>query len=354
MGKKEKGSSGKKHPVLKAFLIILLILLLLLAAAVWFIWSKLDLLQYDIGVVETAGIKETSGATEPEPEPEEEQELVIDISGLELMETAPAISEGEIVGDDQIFNILILGTDERTKDFSTNARSDCMILASINMKDNSIKLISMERGMGVPVLEGQYKGKYDWMTHMFRYGGADLVMKTVEHCFKVEVDHYVRFNFTAVTEVVDAVGGIDVELSSAEANKLSYMQEGIHTGVSHLYGEAALKFARLRSIDSDWQRVKRQRKVIIGVVDALKGSNLKELNSFVDSVLPLIQTNLTKLEIAELMLYAPNLLNASFDQMTIPKSGTYGGMKGMGGRSLYAVDFDANAEILHEFIYGEE
>lgn len=349
MGPYSKNESKKKHTFLKLILIILLVLVLLIGAVVGFIWSKLDLLQYDDGTMETIASDETV----PETEPEEEKEIV-DISGLDMVEDVPAVSGREVAAEDNVFNILILGTDERSTGYSTNARSDSMILASIDKKNNTIKLVSLERGMGVPVLEGQYQGQYDWLTHMFRYGGADLVMKTVEHCFKVEVDHYVRFNFNAVTQVVDAVGGIDVELSSAEAYKISYVQPGVTAGWNHLNGEGALKYARLRSIDSDWQRVKRQRKVIIGVVDALKGSSLAELNDFANEVLPLIQTNLTKLEIAELMIYAPNLLNATFEQMTLPQSGTYGGMRGMGGRSLYAVDFEANAEILYEFLYGEE
>lgn len=347
MGKYSKNSGKKKHPILKGFLILLLILFLLAAGAVGIIWMKMDLIQYDDLSSETP--QETQAV---EIEEEEEVADFIDISGLEMMETAPEISDGEVNSEDHIVNILILGTDERSKDFSTNARSDCMILASIDKKANTVKLVSLERGMGVPVLEGQYQGKYDWLTHMFRYGGADLVMKTVEHCFKVEVDHYVRFNFTAVESIVDVVGGIDMELTSAEANVIRNVQSDVKKGMNHLYGPAALAFSRLRSIDSDWQRVGRQRKVIIAVVNELKGSNLTQLNDFVNTVLPMIRTNLTKMEIAELMIYAPNLLSATFEQMTIPKSGTYGGMRGMGGRSLYAVDFDANAKILSEFLYG--
>ena len=215
----------------------------------------------------------------------------------------------------------------------------------------------------LPVLEGQYEGQYDWLTHIFRYGGADLLVKTVEHCFKVEIDHYVRFNFTSVTSVVDAVGGVEVELTQSEVNYLGLFsdtnsstgaQAPLKVGTNRLDGGNALAYARLRAIDSDWRRVERQRKVILGVVNALKGSSLTELNSLMDTVLPMIQTNLTKLEIAELLLRAPNLLTAEFDQMTIPQSGTYGGMKGMGGRSLFAVDFEINSQILHEFLYGAE
>ena len=81
--------------------------------------------------------------------------------------------------------------------------------------------------------------------------------------------------------------------------------------------------------------------------------NLLELNSMLDTVLPLIQTNLTTTDILGLITYAPAVLGQEFDQMTIPVQGTYGSMKGLGGRNLYAVDFQTNSEILHEFLYGE-
>lgn len=355
-----KSNKKRKHPLQTCLLILLLILMVLVFAATAYTWSKLDMLQYDDTLLE-----QTYPVSEAEADVSETEDIenIVNISGLELVETVPEISDAEIIKKDDVTNILIIGTDERTKDFSTNARSDCMIVVSIERTNNTVKLVSLERGMGVPVLKGKYEGQYDWLTHIFRYGGASLLMETVEHCFKIELDHYVRFNFRSVTSVVDAVGGVEVELTSSEAWYLGLFcqdysttgnQAPLKTGVNLLDGGNSLAYARLREIDSDWQRVQRQRKVILGVVDALKGSSLIELNHLLDEVLPLIQTNLTKLEIAELMLYAPNLLNATFDQMTIPKSGTYGGMRGMGGRSLFAVDFETNAQILQEFLYGTE
>ena len=162
--------------------------------------------------------------------------------------------------------------------------------------------------------------------------------------------------------VVDAIGGIHVDLSGAEANYMNnfyakegkYHLTGMQEGMNYLDGSGALKFARLRSIDSDWQRVGRQRRVILAAVEALKGASLKQLNDLLDTTLPLIQTDMSMLEIAEMMLYAPTFLTSEFDQMTIPKEGTYGGMTGMQGRGLFAVDFEVNSQILKEFLYGTD
>lgn len=352
----------KVKTILKVFLLIVLIVLLAVLSVVAFITSKLDLIQY-ADEVDTSVYRSVTLPEATEADPEEENELYIDIEGLEIVETMPAIPEGEVQQEKDVFNILILGTDERTKEFNVNARSDAMILMSIDKKANTVKLVSLERGMGVPILEGQYAGNYDILTHIFRYGGADLVVKTVREVLKVDVDHYVRFNFNAVTQIVDMLGGVDIELSAAEAAALNGgiqkhattdTQKTLAEGMNHMDGGVTLAYARLRRIDSDWQRIGRQRKVIIAAVQALKGSTLTELNDLVDEALPMVQTNLSKLEIAELMLYAPKLLGATFDQMTIPQQGTYGGATGLNGQGMFAPDYELNSQILKEFLYGTE
>lgn len=247
-----------------------------------------------------------------------------------------------------VTNILVIGTDERSDSFSTNARSDCMILVSIDMGAQTVKLVSFERGMGVPVLAGKHEGQWDWLTHIFRYGGAQLLMQTLEHCFDVDIDHYVRVNFQTVTNAVDAIGGVKLELTEAEAD---YFGKG-SSGVYHLNGEEALEFARLRQIDSDWRRIERQRRVIIAAAGRLKNVGLTELKALAKNVLPLIQTNLSAMEIGQLVLYAPKLMESEFSQLTIPQEGTYSLKRGMEGRTFFAADFEENGRILQEFLYG--
>lgn len=359
MGKysKEALKPRKKMPVfLKIILIILLILVLLVGSVVAFLWFKLDLIEFENEIDNSVYYTEPAeGETvDPTEATEEEEGQIVDISGLEMVETAPPIPESEIFDEENVLNILLIGTDEHTKEFNVNARSDAMILVSIDRVKNTVKLVSLERGVAAPILEGEHEGKYDWLTHIFRYGGADLLTRTVEHMFKIDVDHYVRVNFNSVVQVVDTIGGIEMDLTESEAWGMSYWGREFNKGLQVLDGDAALRFARLRKIDSDWQRVGRQRKVILAVVDKLKGSSLLDLNNLADAVLPLIQTNLTKLEIAELVLYAPNFLSAEFDQMTMPQPGTYGGMSIMGGKGGFAIDYEVNLPILHEFLYGTE
>lgn len=341
----------KKSNAPKVILAVIAVLLILVLAVVAFLNEKLDLIQFD-NEIDKDVYNETGAATEPGEDSE-----FIDMEGLETVETAPPIPESELFEDEDAINILVIGTDERTKDFNPKSRSDCMILVSIDKEKNTVKLVSLERGICAPILAGEHEGKYDILTHVFRYGGADLLMETVEHLFKVKVDHYVRFNFTAVRGVVDVIGGIEVELTDSEAWALNDWPEGdlgvkLRKGTNTLNGKAALAFARLRSIDSDWQRVERQRKVILGVVNKLKGSSLQKLNDLANEILPLIQTNMSKIEIAEMVVYAPNFLTAEFDQLTIPLKGTYGGMTVMSGGS-FAVNHEINNPILQDFLYGE-
>lgn len=350
----------RRHKALTVLAAVILAALLVVLLGFSYFWSKLSLIQYDDG---TVSIGET---VEDREEVISDETILTEEVAAELEEVAvePEIPDSPVWQDSDVLNVLLIGTDERSEAFSENARSDSMILVSINKATRQIKLISLERGMGVPVLEGQYAGQYDWLTHIFRYGGAELLLKTVQTCFSVDVDRYVRINFNTVRSAIDALGGVDIELSQAEADFLNdpdarHMWLGreprtVTAGLNHMDGVTTLTYARIRAIDSDWRRVERQRKVIIAVIDQLKESGFAGLDTLADQVLPLVQTNFTQLELAGLLLCAPTFVNATVEQMTIPQAGTYGTMSGMGGRTLYAVDFEKNVKILRDFIYETE
>lgn len=326
---------------------IVLAVLLLLTSGVVFYLSKLNLIKFSDGkIIWNGSIDETDSETLEEASRMDEA-----IAGLEEKDSVDAT--GDIYKDKNYFNILLIGTDEHTERFNDNARGDSCMILSIGKKDGSMKLISLERGMGVPILEGRYEGQYDWLTHTFRYGGADLMMREVRECFKVDVERYIRVNFATFQKGIESVGGIDITLTAAEAEYINeHLGRNYYAGQNHLDGAAALRYARCRKIDSDWHRIERQRNVIQAVVTKTKDLSITELNDLLNNVLPIVQTNLTKLEITELLLSAPKYRGVVMQQMTIPIKGSYGGMKGMGGRSLFSVDFETNAKALREFIYG--
>ena len=297
-----------------------------------------------------------------------EEDMEKNLADVGEAETIKA--EGEIFQDSAVYNILLIGTDDRTKKFSTDARGDTCILLSINKNTGKVTLASFERGTGVPVLWGPYEGQWDWLTHTFRYGGAQMMVEEIRDNYLVDVNRYIRINIRTLVKLIDAIGGIDVELTQAEADHLDH-PEGTFTegyakgigmedeeqfdlvaGTNHLNGVTAMVYARTRYIDDDWHRVQRQRKVIMAAADKLSKLSASEMIKTLDAVVPLVQTDLSETEVAELLTLAPTFMGAEIQQITVPADGTYGSMKGMDGRAMYAVDFNANAKILKEMLYG--
>lgn len=274
-------------------------------------------------------------------------------AGLERTDAVEATSD--VLQHKDVINVLLIGTDERGGSYSTNARGDTCMMVSVNTAGEApvLSLLSFERGMGVPILEGEYAGQYDWLTHTFRYGGAELLMREVSECFKIEVDYYVRINFTAFETGIDAIGGVDVYLDEAEMRYFidGYKMTDAVVGMNHLNGKMALNYARLREIDNDWNRIQRQREVVLAAFEKCRGNSLADWNALIDVMLPLVKTNIPETKLAELMMLLPRIPEMQTQQATIPQKGSYGSMRGMGGRSMFAVDFEANHDYLQQLLY---
>ena len=359
--KPAKQRSGKGLKI--AFFSLLGVLLVAVGLGYGYYHGKISLLQFDDGNSRLDGTIDENDLELLERAAEMESA----VEGLPIAD--PVFVESDIEKfvenpfDGKIVNILLLGTDERSNTFIDAARSDTTIICSVNLDTGAVKLISLERGMGVPVLEGRYQGEWDWLTHIFRYGGADLMMKTVSTVLDVDVQRYVRVNFNTFITLVDAMGGVDITLSQREADGLNTnivaynldLCDWVHAGENHMNGFLALQYARMRKIDSDWVRVTRQRATIEAIMAKARTLSASELDDLLNATLPLIKTNLTEKEITMLLLKVPLFLDKmDVEGLTIPVQGTYGSMTGMGGRSLFAADFTANAKILHDMIYGDE
>ncbi len=301
----------------------------------------------------------------------ENEELQSRQDAGQLEEQEAVEATGEIWSDSNVFNILLIGTDDRTKEFSDNARGDTCMLLSLNRETNQLHLISFERAIGVKIPSGDYEGQWDWLTHMFWYGGPYMMTQVIRENFKVDVTKYIRVNIRTFMQLVDSVGGVDIELTEAECNNINHPEgtytaghiKGLHVedtvqqdlvpGVNHLNGATAMCYARLRAIDDDWHRVERQRKVILAAMQNLKKLSITDLDALLNDVLPLVQTNLTQMDIAGLIPEAETFLNMDCDTITFPLSNTYGLMDGMCGRRVLALDFETNAQELQCFLNGE-
>ena len=353
----------KKHLGLRLVLILLLVLLLLIIGVGALVYGYYHNIMGSLQPDETRDPNETlspSEWSELETDPFGDQMEDI-LESLPLVEpTMPSLpSQDKVERPDytkDVVNILLIGTDERSADFTHKARGDSCMLLSINTSGDSpvITLASFERGMGMPILSGKYAGQWDWFTHLFRYGGAEMMMESIEACFDIELDYYVRVNFATFTKGIDALGGVDVEMNSKE---LAYFNQAWgfegQVGINHLDGKHALRFARLREIDSDWRRIERQRKVISAAIQKVKNKSFSELDALLDTCTKLVRTNITEDLMTKILIsVAPGLTNVKIQQMTIPAAGTYGSQKVMGNRSAFAPDFEENTRLLHNMIYG--
>ncbi|MGI5976599.1 MAG: LCP family protein [Candidatus Limivicinus sp.] len=226
-----------------------------------------------------------------------------------------AIDLNRDLGD--VVNILLIGTDERLPGDYDRGRGDVTMLCSLNRTDGSVRLVSFERSTGVP-----WPGHGDVMlTNTFTYGGPELTAGDISRCFNVDIDGYMHVDFELFREIIDALGGIDIELTAQEARALaedSYYEYSFDEGMNQMDGESALLYCRLRRIDDNWHRVERQRNMVQAVLTKSKSIKLSDIPGLARVVIPMVDTNLSREQLAALAVAAPKFRGASAMQMTVP------------------------------------
>ena len=264
--------------------------------------------------------------------------------------------------EDGVINILLIGNDSRQN--GEDGRSDAMILLSVSTRTKGIYMTSLLRDMYVDI--PGYQGNR--LNAAYSYGGAELLMETVKENLGISVNRYVLVNFEAFANLVDSVGGIELELTKEELeyvngylveyNMLLGRPQGTDNidasagGLVHLNGAQALAYSRNRYIGTDFARTERQRKVLAEVFGKLPKAVFSNLNGLMDGLLPNLTTNLTKDEFLRLGLMAGKLLTFELLSDNIPQPGTYKNAT-VRGMSVLEVDFGANREYLEKKLYGE-
>ena len=151
---------------------------------------------------------------------EEEEELTAEDLALENIDLSAAES---LPKDKNVMNILLLGTDEKLAYTHDIGRSDCVMLVSLNHKTGDMKLISFERGIMVDVPPELAEGRTeDLLTHAYRWCGADFMVETIEKLFGVPIDGYAQVDFYEFIDVIDAIGGIDMDIEYMEAIMMNH------------------------------------------------------------------------------------------------------------------------------------
>ena len=263
------------------------------------------------------------------------------------------ISKSELSHSDDVLNILVIGLDD--DEGTGEARSDSMMIVSLDSKHKKIKLTSFLRDMWVDIPD--YKTAK--LNASCSHGGAQLVIDTIETNFKVDIDNYVMVNFNIFVEIVNELGGIDVDVSKAESDAMAKFDCIVEPGENvHLDGEQTLWYARIRKCDSDFQRTSRQREVVTLLFDKLKTKNVKELYDLGLNVLQKVQTGFTKSDLKKMIVDVKNrnsiikYLSYDIEQMSVPADGTWNDAT-IKGQMVLEVDIDKNSELLKDFIYGD-
>lgn len=206
-------------------------------------------------------------------------------------------------------NIALLGIDSRADDYGLGNRSDCMIIASINQETNAVKLISVYRDTYVYVTENGTK-RLDKITHAYSYGGAQNTLKSLNEAMDLNITEFVTVNFDAVIAAVDSLGGVYIDIDESE---IRYVNDYIdatsessrvksshitHSGRQKLDGVQAVSYTRVRyTAGGDYKRTERMRTVVEAMLSKAKTLNVGQLNSFADTILPKIRTNISTSEI---------------------------------------------------------
>ena len=313
---KKKNGGKKKRKGARIFLAVVLVIAILLGAVFAYGYSMLGKISYDAK----------------------------SLDGNEY------ISDSKLMSSSDVRNILFMGSDARGD--VSGQRSDTIILCSIDKKHKKLKLTSFLRDSYVFLPSGKY---YNKLNATFSYGGVQYTVDTLEYNFKIKIDDYIIVDFEAFRKLIDMMGGLTVEgVTKSEAK---YMKEvvkipHVKAGTNKFTGGAALWYCRIRYLDNDFKRTERQRKVISAMISQLTKTSPNKLLKMMETVLPMIQTNISRNELVSLGIGAlAKYLHYDIIQHQVPADGTWNNLSVAGIGDVLEMDIDKNAALLKKFIY---
>lgn len=280
------------------------------------------------------------------PVPKEEEENVLSVfSAIELGADPDRIGGP---GSDLI-NILLIGQDAREGE--AGARSDSMILCTYNTKTKEMVMTSFLRDLYVPI-PGYGSNR---INAAYSFGGTPLLKKTISQNFRIAIDGSIEVDFAHFSEIIDQLGGVEMELRQDEADVINQQTgSSLTEGLQRLDGFQALTYSRIRSLDTDgdFSRTNRQRKVMGALVDSLRDTSITDLTPVIGKILPMLTTDLNR---GQLFLYAlevlPHLSQLSIRSQRIPADGTFTDQT-IDGMSVLVADMDAQRQHLKTTLLG--
>lgn len=332
MSKKAMRKRKKKRKV--ALLVAELIILVVVLAALW-AWSKLDKIETDDNFGKDVANKDLTADTK------------------------------DILGE--YTTIALFGLDNRSNGNYNSGNSDVIMLARIDNDTKEVKLVSVYRDTMLNMMDDDDEDAYSKANAAFNMGGPDQAVRMLNVNLDLDIKEYVAFDFNAVAEAVDLLGGVEVEISTEEAVAMQGYQDEVTEmtgkkskklnvgGTYNLDGVQAVSYARLRYVgNGDFQRTERQRLIVNKMVEKALKSDMGTINELIDTVFPQIKTSLSKTQILSLAKDAMSYSMGEntgfpFDQETGSFKVSYQSKK---ASCVIPADLASNVKQLHEFLYG--
>jgi len=284
------------------------------------------------------------------------EEIDIDKIGASFDESNIKVFPGL---SDEVKNVAVFGVDSRENNDS-GSRSDAMMIVSFDMKHNKVKAVSIMRDSLVSIPGYKNRSK---INSAYAKGGVELAINTINENFKMNINDYIVLNFNQMASVVDAVDGIEVEISEAERkNANKYIREMAEennekpnlikkSGTVTLYGHQAVAYARIRAVgNADFERTERQREVMEKIMNKVLSAGVMEYPDIINALVPMLKTSLSRDEITKMMGHVISNGKPTFEQGRFPMDGTFT------TNEYYAMEYDMEeaADKLHRFIYDDE
>lgn len=225
-----------------------------------------------------------------------------------------------IVTGDNVINFLLVGQDRVPGEY--RARTDAMILVTVNKTAKTITMTSFLRDTWVKI-PGYFNER---LNVPYVLGGFPLLNETLEYTFGISADHNVEVDFYGFQKAIELVGGVDVELTAAEARHLNGQNYTwtLQEGNNHLDGEQALAYSRIRYLDNDFGRTNRQRTVLTALINKAKSLSVTELVNLAYGLIPMVSTDMTDGDIiSRVMELAPILPELQIISQYIPAEDAY-------------------------------
>ncbi len=344
-----KNLSKVKKIIFSIIAVILAIIIAIASAGGIFVIQKLSLIGDAFG--------KTGDDVIYEDEQFENIEIDIGSAGFKqsLIDWA-TIGNDKKMSSKNVINVLLIGVDSRNG--TNTGNTDVMMLVSVNKSTKELKLISFFRDSYLYV-EGEKSQFCTKLNAAYSMGGPETLIQTIENNYKIEIDNYVMVNFESFTEIIDAMGGVTVDVQQYEANEIvRYTKDAVNPPVGEgvtLDGEEALYFCRIRNCDSDGDvsRTRRQRQVIDSIISRVKEASVSDLNKYIDILLPYVDTGYSKTEIVSMGVKAltGGWVNYERTQLQMPPEDCRA--SGSANMWIWVVDYELAAYKLQMEIYGQ-